>query len=51
MALLKGVKRCSKLDRIMNGDTREELQGFKLDEKLKDYKQTALSVVCTKAEY
>ena len=36
MAFLRGVKRCSKLDRIRNEAIREELQVFKLNEKLKD---------------
>ena len=38
-AFLRGVKRCSKLDRIRNEPTREELEVFNLNEKLKDYKQ------------
>ena len=39
MAFLRGVKRCSKLNRIKNEVTRKELQVFNLNAKLKDYKQ------------
>ena len=39
MAFLRGVKKCSKLDRIKNEAIREELQVFNLNENLKDYNQ------------
>ena len=39
MTFLRGLKRCSKLDRIRNEATREKLQVFNLIEKLKDCKQ------------
>ena len=37
MAFLRGVKSCSKLDRIKNETVREEIQVFNLNEKLKDH--------------
>ena len=39
MAFLRGLKRYSKLDHTKNGDIREELQVFSLNEGVKHYKQ------------
>ena len=39
MAYLRGVKRCSKFDRIKNKAIWEELQVLNFNEKLEDYEQ------------